>query len=78
MSPPGAARRARHIKGGWQLTHPGLTKAAEAANDVFLRILFVVSPRLAMRLMDRQFQRDAALIAEMLADFEAAGYVGAS
>ncbi|BCO57179.1 hypothetical protein MINTM005_24230 [Mycobacterium intracellulare] len=77
MSPPGAARRPRHIK-GWQLTHPGLTKAAEAANDVFLRILFVVSPRLAMRLMDRQFQRDAALIAEMLADFEAAGYVGAA
>lgn len=63
MSPPGAARRWRRIRGGWKLG----TRAAIAANDVFLRLLIGASPRLAMRVMDRQFQKDAAAIREMAA-----------
>ncbi|WP_164681127.1 hypothetical protein [Mycobacterium intracellulare] len=43
------------------------TRAAIAANDVFLRLLIGASPRLAMRVMDRQFQKDAAAIREMAA-----------
>ncbi|AFC47915.1 hypothetical protein OCO_15520 [Mycobacterium intracellulare MOTT-02] len=47
-------------------------------NGIHLRILIAASPRLAMRLMNRQFQRNAARIAEMAADLAEAGYGGAA
>ncbi|BCP36184.1 hypothetical protein MINTMi198_15540 [Mycobacterium intracellulare M.i.198] len=81
MSPPGPVRRWRHIRegGSWGTLGRQAVKAGiYLHNGIHLRILIAASPRLAMRLMNRQFQRNAARIAEMAADLAEAGYGGAA